>query len=197
MHIRAYINRHTYCNIYTYMHNTVIYIIYILYMYIYLNIHQILNSFLCTGFNISYPATSPHQVLLPADVRQPDTVLNCELAHNGNDSDISWVWLQDEVVLPDSNSTGSSTIIVIFNDEPETAEGLYSCVATLPDGNTTSADIQLTLEGIAYMYNYMCIILYLHCMYSEAEINIIILCNRTCIYIGSISCHWHRFQCNQ
>lgn len=148
--IYTYINKHTCCNMRIYMDKAVIY------NYYTCGVHQLLNVILSTGFNISYPATSPHQVLLPADVRQPDTVLNCEVAHNGNDSDISWVWLQNGEVLPDSNSTGSSTMIVIFNDEPATAEGAYSCVATLPDGNTTSADIQLTLEGTrAYMYNYI------------------------------------------
>lgn len=38
-------------------------------------------------------------------------------------------------------------MIDVFTDDPEVAEGLYSCVATLSEGNTTSADIQLTLEG--------------------------------------------------
>lgn len=152
MHAYTHIltNTHAVICVYTWIKPLYIIIIYTC------GVHQLLNVILSTGFNISYPATSPHQVLLPADVRQPDTVLNCEVAHNGNDSDISWVWLQNGEVLPDSNSTGSSTMIVIFNDEPATAEGAYSCVATLPDGNTTSADIQLTLEGTrAYMYNYI------------------------------------------
>ena len=102
-----------------------------------------------TAFSISHPPTSPspHKVFKPASNYQDNTLLECEVLYNGNDSDVSWVWLQDGVVLPDSNNTGSSTMIVVFNDDPEAAEGLYSCVATLAEGNTTSADIQLILEG--------------------------------------------------
>lgn len=130
-----------------------------------MHVLHVLDLFLGSGFNISYPPTSPHQVLQAANTYQLETVLNCEVSYSGNDSDVSWVWLQDGVVLPDSNSTGDSTLIVIFNDDPEAAEGLYSCVATLSDGNTTSADIQLTLEGILYHTHTWATIANLHCIY--------------------------------